>query len=144
MCEQTPSRIARFDPAYNRKEQNKNIFLARAAPVWQESMQEARMVHRKRTFTEIDGQKLLEAMETFGRSVVEAQQNAPFGSEIFAALEALSGAVRHVQVTFDRRSRIWKRRTPQHVVYDAPAKDPETPNVEDGPAVAKNRSRRDS
>jgi hypothetical protein len=45
---------------------------------------------------------------------------------------------------FDRRSRIWKRRTPQHVVYDAPAKDPETPNVEDGPAVAKNRSRRDS
>ena len=57
------------------------------------------MVHRKRTFTKIDGQKLLGATETFGRSVVEAQQNAPFGSEIFTALEALSGAVRHVQVT---------------------------------------------
>jgi hypothetical protein len=62
-------------------------------------MEEAPMVHRKRTFTEIDGQKLLGSTETFGRSVVDAQQNAPFGSEIFLALEALSGAVRHVQVT---------------------------------------------
>ena len=57
------------------------------------------MVHKKRAFTEIDGQKLLEATETFGRALFEAQQNAPFGSEIFAALEALFGAVRHVQVT---------------------------------------------
>lgn len=57
------------------------------------------MVHRKRTFTEIDGQKLLEATETFGRALFDAEQNAPFHSEIFTALEALSEAVRHVQVT---------------------------------------------
>jgi hypothetical protein len=73
--------------------------LAQAAAMWQELRRRHLMVHRKRNFTELDGQKLLRATETFGRSVVEAQQNAPFGSEIFVALEALSGAVRHVQVT---------------------------------------------
>jgi hypothetical protein len=76
-----------------------NIILAQAAAMWQELRRRHLMVHRKRTFTEIDGQKLLEATETFGSSVVDAQQNAPFGSEIFRALEALSIAIRHVQVT---------------------------------------------
>ena len=51
------------------------------------------MVHRKTNLTEIDGQKLLDATESFGRSVVEAQQNAPFGGEIFNET-ALNGAVR--------------------------------------------------
>ena len=36
-----------------------------------------------------------------------------------------------------RRSRIWNRPTSQHVVYGTAAKDAETPNVEDRPAVAK-------
>jgi hypothetical protein len=57
------------------------------------------MVHRKRSFTEIDGQKLLDATETFGRALFDAQRNAPLSSEIFTAIDALSGAVRHVQVT---------------------------------------------
>jgi hypothetical protein len=57
------------------------------------------MVHRKRAFTEIDGQKLLDAIGAFRRSLFEAGQNAPFRSEIHEAVESLSLAVRHVEIT---------------------------------------------
>jgi len=57
------------------------------------------MVYRKRKFTEVDGAILLEATEKFGDALHEAQCNAPFGSEIFKAIEQLWKSVRHVQVT---------------------------------------------
>jgi hypothetical protein len=57
------------------------------------------MVHRKRTFTEIDGQKLLDAIGAFRRSLFEAGQNAPFRSEIHDAIESLSQAIRQVEIT---------------------------------------------
>jgi hypothetical protein len=57
------------------------------------------MVQRKRKFTEVHGAILLEATEKFDRSLREAQSNAPFGSEIFKAIEMLWASVRHVQIT---------------------------------------------
>jgi hypothetical protein len=63
------------------------------------------MVYRKRRFTEINGEKLLEAAKTFSKAVFEADQNAPFGSEIHRVLQKLTMAVRVVQrtVTGDRQ-----------------------------------------
>lgn len=49
------------------------------------------MVHRKRKFTEVDGAILLEAIKTFERALRKAQDNAPFGSEIYSAIENLWG-----------------------------------------------------
>jgi hypothetical protein len=57
------------------------------------------MVYRKRKFTEVDGACLLEATELFGRALREAHSNAPFGSEIFKAIETLWESVRNVQIT---------------------------------------------
>jgi len=57
------------------------------------------MVYRKRTFTEIDGQKLLDAIGAFRRPLFEAGQNAPFRTEIHDPIEKLSRAVRHVEIT---------------------------------------------
>jgi hypothetical protein len=57
------------------------------------------MVYRKRKFTEVDGAYLLEATEVFDRALTKAQANAPFGSEIFKAIETAWGAMRQVQIT---------------------------------------------
>ena len=57
------------------------------------------MVYRKRKFTEVDGAILLEATEVVCRALTKAQDNAPFGSEIFKAIETAWGAIRHVQIT---------------------------------------------
>ena len=57
------------------------------------------MVYLKRKFREIDGKILLDATERFGDALHEAQSNAPFGSEIFNAIEQLWKSVRHVQIT---------------------------------------------
>ena len=57
------------------------------------------MVYRKRKFTEVDGANLLEATGVFGRALHKAQSTAPFGSEIFQAIEQLWKSVRHVQLT---------------------------------------------
>ena len=57
------------------------------------------MVYRKRKFKEVDGAILLEATEKFGRSLRDAQSNAPYGSEIFKGIEMLWASVRHVQIT---------------------------------------------
>lgn len=57
------------------------------------------MVYRKRKFTEVDGARLLEATEVFGDALHRAHSNAPFGSEIFKAIEQLWQSVRHVQIT---------------------------------------------
>jgi hypothetical protein len=57
------------------------------------------MVYRKRTFTENDGQKLMDAIGAFRRSLFEAGQHAPFRSEIHDAVESLCQAVRHVEIT---------------------------------------------
>jgi len=57
------------------------------------------MVYRKRRFTEIDGEKLLEATKTFSKAIFEADHNAPFGSEIHKTLQKLSLVVHEVQCT---------------------------------------------
>jgi hypothetical protein len=57
------------------------------------------MVYRKREFREGHGQALMAAFERFLPELREAHDNAPFGSEIFTAVEALSETVRHVQRT---------------------------------------------
>jgi hypothetical protein len=57
------------------------------------------MVHRKGAFTEIDRQKLLDAIGEFRRSLFEAVRNAPFRGEIHDAVESLSQAIRRVEMT---------------------------------------------
>lgn len=57
------------------------------------------MVYRKRKFTEVDRAYLLEATEVLGRALRKAQDNAPFGSEIYKAIETLWKSVRQVQIT---------------------------------------------
>jgi hypothetical protein len=57
------------------------------------------MVCRKRKFTEVDGAILLEEIEKFNRALDAVQSNAPYGSEIFKAIEMLWASVRHVQIT---------------------------------------------
>jgi hypothetical protein len=57
------------------------------------------MVHRKGAFTEIDRQKLLDAIGEFRRSLFEAVRNAPFRGEIHDAVESLSQAIRRVEIT---------------------------------------------
>jgi len=74
------------------------------------------MVYRKRKFTEADGAILLEATEKFGRVLHEAQSNAPFGSEIFKAIEMLWASVRHVQITLTGDSEYG--RTPMHSTHN--------------------------
>jgi hypothetical protein len=59
----------------------------------------AAIVYRKRKFREIHGRILLDATEKFGRELHEAQSNAPFGSEIYEAIEKPWESIRHVRVT---------------------------------------------
>jgi hypothetical protein len=76
------------------------------------------MVYRKRKFTEVDGAILLEATEKFGRSLREAQCNAPYGSEIFKAVETLWASVRHVQITLTGNPEYGS--TPMHCTHNNP------------------------
>jgi len=57
------------------------------------------MVYRKRKFREVHARILLGATEKFGDALHEAQSNAPFGSEIYQAIDRLWASVRHVQIT---------------------------------------------
>jgi hypothetical protein len=77
------------------------------------------MVHRKRKFTEVDGAILLESTEVFGRALSNAQDSAPFGSEIYSAIENLWGAVRHVQITLTGRSAVRICADTQHALEPA-------------------------
>jgi hypothetical protein len=77
------------------------------------------MVYRKRNFTESDGEKFLAATGVFRRALFEAQDNAPFNSEIFDALDGLFKAVRHVEGTITGDPGF--RCSPQHSTSMNPA-----------------------
>jgi len=74
------------------------------------------MVYRKRKFTEVHGAILLEATEKFNHALREAQSNAPYGSDIFKAIETLWASVRHVQITLTGDPEYG--RTPMHSTHN--------------------------
>jgi hypothetical protein len=71
---------------------------------------------RKRKFTEVDGAILLEATEKFGRALRKAQSNAPYGNQIFKAIEMLWASNRHVQITLTGDPEYG--RTPMHSTHN--------------------------
>jgi hypothetical protein len=81
-------------------EQNKNIFLEHCTgPVAGVRAEVQRWSTASGNSQKVDGASLLEATEVFGSALRKAQDNPPFSSEIFLAIENLWESVRHVQIT---------------------------------------------